>query len=187
MILIGITGKKGHGKDTIAEHLVKKHNYIQLSFAQPLKEVCKTLFSFTDEQLYGDHKEIKDKYWGISPREAFQYIGTDLFRNNIKNLLPHVENDFWIICLQSKLDFLKNNCDDIKIVISDVRFVNEANFIKKNDGLLIKVIRNFDNNKTNYNDHISETTISDINADIDIHNNNTINNLYNDIDEIINK
>jgi len=59
--LIGFLAKKRHGKDTSADYLVKKYNYKKLSFAKPIKDACKILFGFTDEQLYGNLKEVKDK------------------------------------------------------------------------------------------------------------------------------
>jgi hypothetical protein len=38
MKIIAISGWKGSGKDTLAEHLSKKYGYVQLSFAKPLKD-----------------------------------------------------------------------------------------------------------------------------------------------------
>ena len=61
-------------------------------------------------------------------------------------------------------------------VISDVRFQNEADFVKKHNGLLIKVNRPGENNNDN---HISETGIDDIKIyDILIQNSGSIFDLY---------
>jgi hypothetical protein len=172
--LIGFCGLKRAGKDTCADYLVSKMGFNKISFADPIKDVCKILFNFNDDQLYGNSKEIIDPVWGISPRNTFQFIGTDLFRNNIDKLIPGMEKDFWIKVLQHKLDF------DKKYVIADVRFPNELNFIKKNGGIIIKI----NNNSCVKSDHEAEN-VSILNADYQIDNNSTIEELYKQLDKII--
>lgn len=51
--LLGLCGLAGSGKDTVADHLVRHHRYVKVSFADPLKRICKDVFDFTDEQLWG--------------------------------------------------------------------------------------------------------------------------------------
>ena len=50
-MIIALTGKKGCGKDTIANYLVEKYGFINYGFADPIKEVGKILFGFP-WQLY---------------------------------------------------------------------------------------------------------------------------------------
>lgn len=52
-MLIGICGLAGSGKDTSADHLVRKHRFVKVSFADPLKRVAKDIYAFSDEQLWG--------------------------------------------------------------------------------------------------------------------------------------
>ena len=52
-MLIGICGLAGSGKDTSADHLVAKHGFVKLSFADPLKRVARDIYRFSDEQLWG--------------------------------------------------------------------------------------------------------------------------------------
>ena len=42
-MIIGIFGKKGHGIDTIADYLVNYHNFNKLTYAEPIKKICKEL------------------------------------------------------------------------------------------------------------------------------------------------
>ncbi len=57
-IVLGLHGKKGHGKTTLAEHLVARHGFIRLRFAAPLKEVIGAeLFGMTEAQTDGWLKE----------------------------------------------------------------------------------------------------------------------------------
>ncbi len=50
-MIIGICGLIGSGKDTIAEYLIKEHNYIKLSFADKLKDSVATMFDW-DRELF---------------------------------------------------------------------------------------------------------------------------------------
>ncbi len=57
-ILLGLHGKKGHGKTTLAEHLVCRHSFVRLRFAAPLKEVIGAqVFGMTEAQTDGWLKE----------------------------------------------------------------------------------------------------------------------------------
>lgn len=172
--LIGFCGLKRAGKDTCADYLVSNYGFTKISFADPIKDVCKILFNFNDDQLYGNSKEIIDPIWNVTPRNTFQFIGTDLFRNNINKLIPNIEKDFWIKVLQNKLDF------DKKYVIADVRFPNELNFIKKNGGIIIKI----NNSSCVQSDHEAEN-VSILDSDINIDNNSTKEELYKQLENII--
>jgi hypothetical protein len=51
--IIGITGKAGSGKDTVADILVRKHGFVKVALADPMKEFCARLFDFSVNQLWG--------------------------------------------------------------------------------------------------------------------------------------
>ena len=114
--LIGICGRKRHGKDTLGDYLVDNYGYTKIGFADALKEACRCIFGFNDDQLYGDLKEVDDEFWGASPRKVLQYIGTDLFRLKIAEILPQVNDEIWIKVVENKI--LQN--PDKKYVITDV-------------------------------------------------------------------
>ena len=96
MNIIAVTGRKYNGKDSIADYLVKNHGYIKLSFADQLKKALELLFNFDHEKLYGSKKEVVDEYWGYSPRYLMQYLGTQVFRDNI-------DQDFWVKSLENNI------------------------------------------------------------------------------------
>ena len=87
MIIIGLCGNKGHGKDTIADILVSKYNFKKLAFADVLKNSLKELFGWDDKSFSHDFKEHKDKYWDVSPREMCQQLGTEFLRIHCKDLI----------------------------------------------------------------------------------------------------
>lgn len=142
-MLIGLTGAKFSGKSSVARELAAKHGFLELSFATPLKQVCNLLFGFSDEQLE-DHelKEAVDPRWGFSPRYAMQRLGTNAIRENFGK-------DFWIKRLAHQLPAQGN------VVITDVRFDNEAEFVRSNHGYVVKIARS----GLAQDDHLSESGI----------------------------
>lgn len=52
-MIIGISGLANSGKDTAADVLVKEYGYVKVSLADPLKRICRDVFNFTSEQLWG--------------------------------------------------------------------------------------------------------------------------------------
>jgi len=120
--IIGITGRKYAGKDTLGNYFVEQHGFERLAYADPLKEGTQKFFGFTHEQLYGNEKEVIDEYWGITPRQALQFVGTNLFRDHICELLPAMGKDFWINVLKRNMETKLRQNRDTKIVITDVDF-----------------------------------------------------------------
>ena len=129
-MIIGLGYKARSGKDTVAEYLVKNHGYFRRAFADSLKEACKAIFHLSDEQVYGDLKEVKDEFWGTTPRDILQRVGTEALRMGY-------HPDVWVMSL--KRFILDSNCPNW--VISDVRFPNEAEAIKELGGIVVRVDR----------------------------------------------
>jgi hypothetical protein len=132
-MIIVCCGFAGSGKDQVAKRLIDKHNFIKISFATILKDILSVLFSWKRDMIEGNTEESRkwresiDEWWSkklnipnFTPRWAMQNIGTDLFRN-------HFNQDIWILALEKRLEELK----DKNIVITDCRFENEYNFLKK--------------------------------------------------------
>jgi hypothetical protein len=182
-MLIGLLGQKRVGKDTVADYLVEKYNFKKESMATPLKDICKLLFGFNDNQLYGDKKEVTDLEWGVTPRIVLQYLGTDVFRQDINKIMPDINDNFWVKCMKNRLDNNHKLNPADKIVIADIRFQNEVDMIHELGGIVIKITRpNIDNTDL----HISEANIDTITLyDILINNNKDYIDLYNTIDQLV--
>lgn len=168
-LLIGIAGQAGSGKNTIGDYLVQHHGFLQMAFADPIKECVNNLFGWDEDQANGELKEEVDPYWGFSPRKAYQLFGTEFGRALSENI--------WINILQRKRDALR----PLRTVVTDVRFQNEANYIRRN-GVLLHVFR--DNTKA-VNNHVSETPINVTPWDSVISNNGTIDELYQSIETVL--
>lgn len=160
MSLIGLYGYKNSGKSTIAKCLSEEYGYIELSFAAPLKDIVSIIYGFDRDMLEGDTNEkrkkketIKDPIWGRTARSALQYVGTEVFRN-------HHDKDTWaLICKRKIVEHLSKGDN---IVVSDVRFPNEADMIRGLGGKLWKIHRT---NLISKDFHISETAMNDYRYD----------------------
>lgn len=155
-MLIGLLGYKQSGKSTAANYLVEAHDFVEYSWAWPLKEVIgRHLFHLDDEILYGDspkREEVIPK-WGMSGRKILQVVGTDLFRNNF-------DPDFWVKCGEDQI--LGQTRLGRSVVVSDCRFPNEVDKIKQLGGTTIRIIKL---GQTNEDLHESETALDDYVAD----------------------
>jgi len=163
MILIGLTGKKRSGKDTVADFMCQEMFFKKTAFAKPMKEISR-IFGFSKDQLDGSLKEIVDDFWGITPRKFLQLLGTEMFRNCFRD-------DVWLKMMELELA----NLNTKKAVITDIRFNNEAQFVRKNCGYIIQIIRP---DQESDDDHSSEAGIDQELIDHTIMNDGTIQELY---------
>jgi len=134
--LIGITGKAGAGKDTLADYLVDAYEAQKYNFALPLKQALNAMFGWTMPQW--DDREWKERvipWLGKSPRQLAQTIGTEWGRE-----LVHPE--LWVLLAEQRyIAHLDSHSNAPPFVIPDVRFDNEAIMIRQNGGIVVEVVR----------------------------------------------
>jgi hypothetical protein len=195
--IIAICGAKRSGKDVLAEHLVNKYNYERVAFANPLKVAVKNLFNFDDDQVGigkdegTDRKDIVDERWGITPRAALQFFGTEIMQEKIQELLPNMKRNFFANTLKNYIENAENSGNDKRYVISDLRFIHEHEMllnmpnISINDIMIIRVIRPSENRAKEQEPHISELEYVDIPYDIIMINNGTIDDYIRRFEQII--
>lgn len=170
--LIGITGRKFNGKDTLGKYFVEKMGFTRLAFADALKDACKCIFNFNDDQLYGEKKETEDPFWKVTPRKVLQFVGTELFRNKLVEIMPDLGENIWVEVLRKKILDNPDKC----FVITDVRFPNECEMIKNMGGIVIRVKRDCMNKETDL--HSSELEIEKLSVNFEIENNGTVEEMY---------
>lgn len=131
MILIGLAGHAGVGKDTAAEALSQSEGLTILGFATALKRACSIAFNIPIG-LFEDpvEKNLVISEWGMSPRQMAQFVGTELFRNKIRD-------DFWVRRLEIEAEYYTAS----GVVVKDVRFQNEADWIWSKGGTIIHIFR----------------------------------------------
>jgi hypothetical protein len=182
--LIGICGRKMSGKNTFADYLSEEYGYVQYAFADPIKKACKAIFGFTDEQCWGNLKEVSDSFWNITPRKALQIIGTELFQYELPKYaseLANIGRTFWVQCFARWYEQQLTKFPDIKVAVTDVRFPFEADFITRVGGSVVKVVRP---SIITVDTHASETEMDAIQYKFLIENNTTIDDLHMKIDEL---
>jgi hypothetical protein len=170
-LIIGISGKAQHGKDSFAKFL-KSYFYHKMNrvfvkricFADKLKEVTARLLYVDDWHMNDDVGKLKgiDHMGGITGREALQIIGTDIARE--------IYPDMWVFHYGETIKrFLSTTIvEDNNIILTpDMRFENEYDYIKDLNkdinirSVTIRVIR------PNYlittgSSHLSETGLDHI-------------------------
>jgi hypothetical protein len=162
--LIGLTGKARSGKDTVALMLASRHNFMRMAFADPLKEGVAAMFNWPVELTHTQEgKEMLSPTWGITVRQALQDVGT-LMREKFGA-------DFWIKRWQLEYAAIMN---DAHVVVSDVRYENEAEMIRAMGGTIIHIQREGAGLEGAAASHSSESGIQMDDKDLVLHNNGTL-------------
>lgn len=187
MTLLGVAGVKFSGKDTVGDYYVNNHGYIKLHYADPLKDILKTLFKFKDDQLNGNKKEVVDERINKTPREILQYVGTDLFRNQMEKIIPEIGKDFWLFVMKNAINEIREKNPEAKIIITDIRYPNESEFIRSLGGEVIKIKSINKTSNNNYSNHESEQCIDNIPYDYLIENDYSEENKEKDMKKLWNK
>ena len=161
--IIGLTGFKRSGKDTAAEVIAKMLGYDRIQFAGPLKEMLRTLLRCQGVSeasitacVEGDLKEAPAPVLGgKTPRLAMQTLGTEWGRRTLSDTI-------WVDTTLNRAQTAENGA-----LITDVRFLNEAEAIKAAGGIIIRIERAEVGLKS---DHQSEREIPQIAADFVLRN-----------------
>lgn len=156
--LIGVTGKAGSGKTTIANYIRDNYLYAQLNFADPIKQGLASMLGLTLEDL--DKLKITNEpindYLDINVRRLLQTLGTEWGRNTI-------DKDFWCYLMEEKIDnLIWKLIPTTNFVIGDVRFVNEVNWINNKGGTTILVKRDNKITEKTTRNHQSEVEIESL-------------------------
>ncbi|WNN93981.1 deoxynucleoside monophosphate kinase [Arthrobacter phage Nitro] len=173
--LIGMIGKKRTGKDTFAGTLTERHGYARIALADPLREAALALdpimgtFPLTSEGI------LRIREWRLSDvidaigwekakdyvpevRRTLQRLGTESIRA--------LDDRFWIRTAFQRIDALR--ADGTPVVVTDVRYPNEADAIKAAGGYLVRIIRD---QPDDGDGHASELAMDDYREDLLIANN----------------
>lgn len=146
--LIGVTGRAGAGKDTLADYICITEGFQRYSLASPIKAAVQAAFSLPGTIWDRDQKEAVIPWIGKSPRQLAQTMGTEWGRD-------HVATDIWLRCLGQVIEALPAEVPGL--IVPDVRFENEARYILDHGGVIVRVVRDV----TAVAAHASEAGIPD--------------------------
>ena len=174
-ILIGLTGRARSGKTTAAEHLARTYLLEQYAFADPLRDGLMAIFNLDPTDFEGDRKEQTLGWLDCSPRQLMQSMGTEWARNT-------VHPDVWVKLAEQNLEYMTKALGAVLgFVVSDVRFENEADLIRRRGGTVIHILRP---NALAVNPHISEAGIAANSADLTLPNSGTVEGFLRSLDEV---
>ncbi len=128
--LIGLMGPAGAGKDTAADFLLEQRPMIKRAYAKPLYDMINAFFADMNIRTQWENRVWKEAVHpdlGLSPRHMLQQLGTEWGRG--------MRPDFWLIPMQRAIT--RANAYLRGVVISDVRFDDEAKLITESGGFLI--------------------------------------------------
>jgi hypothetical protein len=173
-MIIGISGYARSGKDTVAKYLVENHGFKRIAFADAIRHMLLDLDPYVGIG-YSNNSHIT-----ISDLVSIEGWDNAKSHPEIRRLLQdlgvsarqHLGEDVWI---KAALRTLSNG---EPIVITDVRFKNEADAIKDLNGKIWRVIRP---GVDAVNGHISETQMDRYPVDDLILNDGDIKKLENEV------
>lgn len=183
--LIGLVGKKRVGKDTFAERLIAEHGFVKVSFSEPVKDaalaVDPIILGWTD-RITDDHRVmrlseiVEEEGWERAKEEPevrrfLQRFGTESIRA--------IDPDFWVRHGMQKA--VERMLDGRPVVITDVRFKNEARAITAAGGKLVRIERP---GSGDGDTHASEVELDTYPVDFLVSNDGSLDQLHNKADAI---
>jgi hypothetical protein len=107
--LIGITGSANKcDKEFIANYISRRYFYEIIRFNDPIKDIAKVMFDFTEKQINDADMNKKDLTWDITPKQALDFLNKGICENKICDLLPHINNAFLAKLLVARMKNRKN-------------------------------------------------------------------------------
>ena len=162
-LIIGVSGKKGAGKDTVATIIQSLYpcTFGRIGFATALKQEVAMATGRSVEFIERNKQNF---------RLILQGWGTD-YRRKLCG------ENYWVNVMEKAIQHM-SRCDII--LIPDVRFQNEYDFVKRACGMLIRVNRTGLVSDT----HKSETELDNNTFDFTITNDDTLESLVEQVKQI---
>lgn len=195
--IVGLSGLKRSGKDTvfnvIREESERKYvrQFLRYAFADPVRKITSIMFDWSIEEMNNPvFKETIDPRWGISPRQAMQYIGTDVGRiaipRDYKTFAEVTGDSIWV----KHFVHAVQKHPEYNWVLTDVRFQNEVDAVRNiahENGYESIIIGIHRPEITDIDSHASEQGIMNIirNADIQINNGGDLNDLRRKVQSVM--
>lgn len=137
--IIGLAGRAGTGKSTVAQALCAHHAFVEVALAGPIKRGLAAMLDLPIEIF--DDPATKDAPidWlrNVSPRRLMQTLGTGWGRQIIAD-------DLWLILARRRIAQLTAQADRLHIagiVVSDLRYADEADLVRQLGGTVWHIVR----------------------------------------------
>ena len=171
-MIIGLSGYAQYGKDTVAKYLVEHHGFTRIAFADKIRDYLYEMDPMFDS-IAGEPMFVKAKVdrdgWEVAKKHP--HIRRLLQTSGVAARKVFGQG-FWVH--EAMKTMLDDPRPDMNYVITDVRFLNEADMVRANKGQIWRVER--DGVKA-VNGHVSEHDLDNWEFDAYIHNNSSIEDL----------
>jgi len=161
-MMVGILGKKGHGKDSVGDILVRHWGFCRVAFADVLKRECEEIYGIDWRIATGsvEEKEAVLVEHGVSARHLWQRHG---------DMRSKAEPGYFVTKLAAEVERLRE--DGVRhFVITDVRHHDEVEYIAGQEGTTWRVMKD--------EEHSSETALDGYTASFDIDNDGSLDELH---------
>ena len=134
-MIIGVSGYARSGKDTIAEVLTMNYGFKRLAFADNIRKAVKVLDPIL-ENGKRVNEMVKEFGWEVTKaqpemRRLLQVFGTEVGREMFGE-------NFWVDQVFRQIEAEDR---DSNFIITDVRYPNEADLVRKKGGQIWRVSR----------------------------------------------
>lgn len=168
-MIIGLTGYAQSGKDTVAQILVDRFAFTRVAFADPIRDFC-----YQVNPIVGWVANEPIMLKNLVDRDGWDEAKkSDSVRRTLQNVGVAARDtfgdSFWIVRAFEKVKDAEN------IVVTDVRFRNEADYIKSYENSQIWRVRR--PGIAAVNSHVSESQMENYKVDQIFANNGTVDEL----------
>ncbi|MFB6726801.1 hypothetical protein ACFCV3_41920 [Kribbella sp. NPDC056345] len=187
--IIGVLGRKRHGKDTFAARLCNEHGFTRLAFADKLREAALKLDPIIP--VYPEEYGLLPDGWALPYGPAAPYLprlshlvdamGWEAAKElrEVRRTLQHMgvgvrdlDPDFWVRIVLDAADTIPG-----PVVITDVRFPNEVDAVRNHfRGRTVRIVN--PRIARPAEEHISESALDAYEPDVTVDNSSTIESLH---------
>lgn len=180
---LGIVGYSRAGKDSVASRLHQRYGYQRVAFADPLRAAALR----TDPLIptsYGVHTRLSTLVHAVGWEYAKStYPEVRRVLQTVGQTVRDMDPDFWVRAALPAIDAAHEL--GLPVVVSDVRYANEAQRLLDDDFRLIRVTRPGAGLSGDAGKHTSETELADWATDLTINNAGTLGDLNAIVDSLL--
>lgn len=171
--IVGVIGKKRSGKDSFASTLIEERGFQRFAFADPLKESVLSVNPLIYGESYVSREErVSDVVESLGWEGAKEIPEVRRLLQEYGLAIREIQPDFWIRATMERV--LDHATLSGPVVVTDVRFPNEAEEIRRAKGTLVRITRP---GLKSDDSHISETALDDYDPDHVVVNSGTLEDL----------
>lgn len=162
--VIGLSGRAGAGKDTLAQILYLQHGYVRHAFADPLRDMALAIDPTVIAPEYGAERLSDVVRWdGWDEAKQIPDVRRFLQRLGTEGVRDHLGADTWVRLTEQRIAA----SDAPAIVLTDVRYPNEVALVRRLGCLWVWIERPGANAAAG---HVSEEALRAEDADVIVHN-----------------